>query len=96
MVVDSRLALYYPLPFYYFVSNENKKLAERIEAGFKIAIADGSFEKLFMTFHQKFIDEAKLNQRKIIRLKNSTLPPNTPLNNPEYWIDLILFSVAEL
>ncbi len=86
VMVDSKLALYYPLPFYYFVSNENKKLAERIEAGFKIAIADGSFEKLFMTFHQKFIDEAKLNQRKIIRLKNSTLPPNTPLDNPEYWI----------
>ena len=45
--IEEHLMLHYPSPKYFFVHKDKKILADRIERGLKIAIADGSFDALF-------------------------------------------------
>lgn len=52
LAIEEHLILYYPNGFYFFVSKKNKPLAERIEQGLKIALADGSFDALFNSVPQ--------------------------------------------
>ncbi len=49
LVVEKTLLLHGGVPFYFFVSKANPSLAARIERGLNIAIADGSFEQLFLS-----------------------------------------------
>lgn len=50
LAIEKTLLLQGGVPFYFFVNKRNVKLAERIERGLKMAIADGSFAKLFFSF----------------------------------------------
>jgi hypothetical protein len=69
------------------VSKQNPKLAERLERGFETAIQDGSFDKLFNThwYIQDALKLTKIQERKIFRLKNPLLTPETPLDRTELW-----------
>jgi len=84
--VEKTIALYYPFPVYFFVNKENTVLAARIEKGLRIAIADGSFRKLFDSYNGKYIKRAAVWNRKIIRLKNPMLTDETPLKEKELWL----------
>ena len=77
--VESSLAIHYPAPFYFFVSNDNPKLKKRIEVGLTKAEQNGSFQHLFDThpMTQNMVSSAKLKQRKIFRLKNRLLSEET-------------------
>lgn len=69
-IIEPHLMLYYELPFYFFVNKNNRKLAERIERGLKLAIADGSFEQLLLSipgFKQGYDEQFNTN-RTLIRL----------------------------
>jgi len=83
--VDKSIAFYYPTALYYFVGKKNKWLAKKIESGFKEIIESGEFDEIFNTFNLKSIRRANLEKRKIYRLKNNLLPPNTPLENKKLW-----------
>jgi ABC-type amino acid transport substrate-binding protein len=71
LVMEERLMLHYPSPHYFFVNRDNSALAERIERGLKLALADGSFDDLFFSIprHQWAKDELKRNQRHVINLE---------------------------
>lgn len=49
LVIENTLLFHGGVPIYFFVNKNNKKLADRIERGLKIAIADGSFDELFLS-----------------------------------------------
>ena len=49
LVIEDSLMLYYPAPIYFFVNKKNVALANRIERGLRIAMQDGSFDKLFFS-----------------------------------------------
>lgn len=85
MAIENGFILYYPWPYYFFTSKENEALAIRIEAGLERMIEDGSFEHIFMKYHQDSIEQAQLDKRNLIRLENPILPKNTPLDNPKLW-----------
>ncbi|MCX4028274.1 hypothetical protein H0A36_06260 [Endozoicomonas sp. SM1973] len=74
IIVDQHIAFFYPYPVYFFVNKANVKLAERIEKGLVLMLYDGSFKKWFLAYHQKFLERAKIDKRKIIFLKNPNLP----------------------
>jgi len=71
--VETSLALHYPSPYYFFVSNDNPKLKSRIEAGLKIAEKNGSFAKLFNTnpVTKNMLSSAQLAQRRVFKLNNA-------------------------
>ena len=89
LAVEQDVALYYPLPRYFFVRRdaEGEQLARRIEAGLELMVRDGSLKALFWRFHGDFIRRAKLDRRHLVRLSNPKLPPGTPLNRSELWFD---------
>lgn len=85
LAVESGLALYYPWPYYFFCHPNNIELATRIEKGLRQMVADGRFEALFEQYNRSAIQQARLDQRRLICLDNPFLPPETPLDDPALW-----------
>jgi hypothetical protein len=85
--IEPRLCLYYPMPMYFWFSRseEGKRLAERVESGLREMIEDGTFERMFDEHHGPTIERLGLRQRRVIRIENPNLPPDTPLSDPRLW-----------
>ncbi|WP_414830266.1 amino acid ABC transporter substrate-binding protein [Alteromonas sp. H39] len=88
IMLEPDLAIYYPTAMYFFVNRGDTTLARLIETGLRRALEDGSFDALFMSTHEEMLNRLNIPQRKIFKMDNPLLPENTPLNNPELWIDL--------
>ena len=70
LIVEPTLLLRYPGRFYFFVNKSNTALADRVERGLRIALKDGSFDKLFQSvgdFRQSE-SEIKSGRRRVIEL----------------------------
>ena len=85
LAIAPELVLYYPAPLYYFVHPDKTQLAEDIEYGLREAIADGSMKQLFLQHFADDIAQAQLQQRRVIRLENPFLHPDTPLQDDSLW-----------
>jgi hypothetical protein len=83
--VERSFALYIPSPRYFFIGGAQTRLAQRLEYGLQLLIADGRFDRLFHQFYDGLIDKVNLRQRRIFRLNNPLLSPQTPLANKAYW-----------
>jgi hypothetical protein len=93
LTVEKRLMLVYRMPFYLFVSKQNKVLARQLEEGLNLAIADGSFDTLFFNdpMVQGVIEKANLEGRLVFNLSNPGAPKGTPIDRPELWLDIESF-----
>jgi hypothetical protein len=69
-VIERQLMLHYHGPIYFFVSRDNKSLADRIERGINLAIADGSFDELFFSVPNFRLgyEEMTNSNRRVFRL----------------------------
>lgn len=88
LVVEQNLLLYYPADIYFFVNRNNAPLAARIEKGLEMLIDNGEFDRFFFSHPRVITAFNKLHHRRILNLTNPFLPPQTPIDNPRYWIDL--------
>lgn len=88
--VEKRIMLVYKMPFYFFVSKNNQKLAKDLELGLNRAIADGSFDKAFFSDPaiRTAVEKADLKNRLVFQLENPQLPEETPVDRPELWLDV--------
>lgn len=84
--IADNLMLFYPHPVYFFVSKHRPELAKQLELGLTRAIADGSFEQLFLATQSQYINQAKLENRSLIVLYNPTLPADTPCFQTNWWL----------
>lgn len=85
LAVEHTQALYFPYPVYFWVKKGNTALAQRIERGLKASLADGSFRKLFETYHAAEIDMLAKEKRQVIRLANPILPAGTAEPDTRWW-----------
>ncbi|MDG9666820.1 transporter substrate-binding domain-containing protein [Hahella sp. CR1] len=83
--IEEDILLYYPWPYYFFMSKDNERLAQRVEDGLNKLIADGRFDKIFQRRFGDDIARAHIKQRRIIYLDNPMLPADTPLQRKELW-----------
>jgi hypothetical protein len=83
--IEQNIVLQYPAAKYFFVNKRNTSLASALETGLRAAIRDGTFEQLFTKYNGALISRAKLQSRKLFKLKNPLLPPETPLQQKELW-----------
>lgn len=69
-VIEDSIFLHYSVPFYFFVNRDDTRLADRIERGLRIAMRDGSFDKLFNSFPAFRRSEAEIvaGKRRIFEL----------------------------
>jgi ABC-type amino acid transport substrate-binding protein len=89
LTVEKHLMLVYKLDFFLFVNKNKKKLARDLELGLNRAIADGSFDKVFLSAPsvQEAITKGDLKNRLIIPLKNPLITDQVPVDREELWID---------
>ncbi|WP_331345397.1 diguanylate cyclase [Cellvibrio sp. UBA7661] len=90
LAVEKHIMLVYRMPFYLFTNKKNTRLAADLELGLNRAIADGSFEQVFLNdpMVQSVLDKANLPGRLVFHLDNPTLPKETPLDRAELWLDI--------
>jgi len=71
LMVEPTIFLHYRVPFYFFVSKDNKAMAERVERGLKLAQADGSFDKLLNGYpaFRRAVGEIAARKRKVFELE---------------------------
>lgn len=90
ITVEKDLMLVYPMPLYMFTSKDNIELANVIESGLRKGIDDGTFDQLFMA--NPAIREAlaltNMANRKVFRINNPGLSPQTPLDDKSLWFDI--------
>ncbi len=70
---DKSFVLYYPLPRFFYTHSKNKEAISRIKLGLEIAYQDGSLMKLWKKNYQQSIDFINLKNRKIYKIKNTTI-----------------------
>lgn len=87
LVVEDHLVLRYPTAFYFFVSRDKEWLGQLLESGFEKAIADGSYQTLFMNYFGDVLRRARLAERTQIVISNPVLSEQTPLGRRELWFD---------
>lgn len=85
LAVEQSKALYFPYPVYFWVNKHDTALAQRIEQGLKLSLEDGSFRKLFETYHAKEIAMLAKEHRQVIRVANPVLPAKTPEPDTSWW-----------
>ncbi|WP_174875900.1 substrate-binding periplasmic protein [Vogesella oryzae] len=85
LVLEPSLALYFPYPIYFWVRKDNLALAQTIERGLKLALADGSMRRLFERYYAKEIAELRAHPRRVFQLGNPVLPEGEPLPDTSWW-----------
>ena len=87
LVIEETLLIQYPAPIYFFFSTKNTALAKRIEQGLWKSIDDGSFDETFKNSPANvgIFKNANIDNRKIFKINNPLLTPETPLNDTRLW-----------
>ncbi len=90
LTVENRLVLLYPFAMYFYVSKDNQRMHDMIYKGMEMAIADGSYDRVFYgsPLVKDAMAKANLNNRIVIRIPNPVMGPKTPFDRKEFWLDL--------
>lgn len=87
--IEDTLLLYYTLPMYFWFprTDEGRRLAARAEEGMRKMIADGTYDAIFDKYQGHKIERLRLKERRIFRIENPFLGPETPLRDRKLWFD---------
>lgn len=90
LTVETDIMLVYPMPLYFFVAKDNVELATTIQSGLRKGIDDGSFDRLFInnTAIRSALERTNVAARKVFRINNPSLSPETPLDDKSLWFDI--------
>jgi hypothetical protein len=70
LTFDESIALYYPLPRFFFTAQKNRSATQRLYKGLVIAYHDGSLIKIWQKFYAQSVAFAQLENRLIFTLEN--------------------------
>ncbi len=89
LAIEENLILYYPMPMYFWFARNDagRRLAKRAEEGMRMMIADGTYDVIFDKYQRSKIERLHLKQRRIVRIGNPNLGPETPLSDKRLWFD---------
>lgn len=88
--IEEKLMLVYPMPLYFFVSKHNQQLADILIEGLNRAVDDGTFNQLFLNNEdiKTAIELTNMKDRRVFRVSNPNLSPETPLDDERLWFDI--------
>ena len=75
-----------PAAAYLFVRPIRPDRAAELKAGLEVAVADGSFQRLHREQYGALLKAHPLSPGRVVRLSNPQLPPETPLQRRELWL----------
>jgi ABC-type amino acid transport substrate-binding protein len=89
LAIEDSLVFYYPLPMYFWFAktDEGRRLAARAEEGMRLMIADGTYDRIFAEFQGPKIARLRLKERRLFRVANPLLGPETPFADKRLWFD---------
>lgn len=90
LAIEKSILIYYPWPFYFYFARTDagQKLADRVQVGLMKVFNDPVlFEPLFNRFNGATLAQLNLQERHVFYLENPFLSAETPLQNPELWLD---------
>lgn len=70
--------LHYPAGLYFHVARDNAPLADALERGLRICIADGRFERLFREYNDDALAAIHARGTRVIALRNPDGPRHAP------------------
>jgi ABC-type amino acid transport substrate-binding protein len=87
LTIETNLIFYYPMPMYFWFSktDEGKRLAARAEEGMRAMIDDGTYDRIFAEYQDYKIERLRLKERRIFRIGNPFLGPETPFADKRLW-----------
>ena len=87
--IEDGLILYYPLPMYFWFARtpDGRRLADRAEAGMRAMLEDGSYGAIFDRYQRRKIEGLHLKTRRVFRIENPFLGPETPWADKRLWFD---------
>lgn len=88
LVIEPNFVLQYPAATYFFVNQRDVILGRLLTTGLEMAVADGSFDKLFNATYLDMLQQLGLNKRTLLTLKNPLLPIHTPLVDKALWYQI--------
>jgi ABC-type amino acid transport substrate-binding protein len=90
LVVEPSIVLYYPLPMYFWFSktSEGERLAARAREGMMSMIEDGTYDRIFLKYQGPKIEALHLRSRRVFRIENPNLGPETPFWDKRLWFRL--------
>jgi hypothetical protein len=88
LVLEPNIVIRYPTAMYFFVNQQSLPLANLLEKGLEMAIANGKFDELFLEVHQELMDKSNIKERRFFDMNNAFLPKTTPLERKELWHQL--------
>jgi hypothetical protein len=86
LAIAPDLMLHYPAAAYLFVSPSRPDLAAELKTGLEAAVADGSLQRLHREQYGPLIKAHPITPDRVLRLSNPLLPPETPLQRRELWL----------
>jgi hypothetical protein len=89
LYIEETFILYYPLPMYFWFpkTREGRRMAARAEEGMRMMIADGTYDRIFDRYQRQKIERLRLKSRRIFRIANPNVGPETPLRDKRLWFD---------
>jgi ABC-type amino acid transport substrate-binding protein len=87
--IEDNIVFYYPLPMYFWFpkTDEGRRLAARAEEGMRMMIADGAYDRIFDRYQRHKIEQLRLKERRIFRIDNPFLGPETQRSDKRLWFD---------
>jgi len=87
--IEKNIVFYYPLPMYFWFpkTDEGRRLAARAEEGMRMMIADGTYDRIFDKYQRWKIERLRLKERRIFRIDNPFVGPETPFADKRLWFD---------
>ena len=88
VVLDPHVLVVYPFAGFFYVSPDNKELADAVTAGFEKIIRDGSYQQLLesQVYTSWLRDRLKLKQRHVIFIPNPEAHGVLDVVSPQDWI----------
>jgi len=86
LAIAPGLMLHYPAAAYLFVAPHRPELAAELTTGLEAAVADGSFQRLHREQYGAVVRAHPLKPAQVLKLSNPLLPPETPLQRRELWL----------
>ncbi len=85
--IEETMIFYYPLPMYFWFSRtpHGRRLAARAEEGMWMMIRDGTYDRIFDKYQRRKIERLALKKRRIFRIDNPFLGPETPFADRRLW-----------
>ncbi len=90
LTVENNILLVYPFAMYFYVAADNHALHSLVSEAMNWAIESGAYDR-YLYQHPLFkggLEQAKVTQRRTLRIDNPNMHSETPVNIEKYWLDV--------